>query len=89
MKTTCGAYALRDVYGSEDAPLITKLLEAGLIIIGKANLTVSNSTLGCSCFADEKAFAGTRCDQVYSQSSIRLLARRRTGQSSYFNAAAS
>ena len=55
MKTTCGAYALRDVYGSEDAPLITKLIEAGLIIIGKANMTVSDPTLCLVWLTNEMA----------------------------------
>ena len=89
MKTTCGAYALRDVYGSEDAAIITKLLAAGLIIIGKANITVSDPTLCLVWLTNEMAFAGTRCDQVDPPAAIRLLASRRTGQPSYCNAVAS
>lgn len=41
METTTGAYALRDVFGSEDAAVTTRLLEAGMLPIAKANLTVS------------------------------------------------
>jgi amidase len=41
MDTTCGSYALRGATASKDATIITRLLEAGMLIIGKANLTVS------------------------------------------------
>ena len=38
MPTTCGAYAFRAAYGKKNCPLIERLLDAGMIIIGKSNL---------------------------------------------------
>lgn len=40
MDTTCGAVALQGAK-ARNAPVIERLLEAGVIIIGKANLSVS------------------------------------------------
>lgn len=41
MKTTFGAYAFKDASAPYDAFLVAKAREAGLIILGKANLGVS------------------------------------------------
>lgn len=39
MPTTAGSIALLHSYPSEDAPLVTRLRQAGVIILGKTNLT--------------------------------------------------
>lgn len=40
MDTTCGAYAFVGVKAKKSAPIVDKIREAGMIIIGKANLSV-------------------------------------------------
>ncbi|OBT78011.1 hypothetical protein VF21_03094 [Pseudogymnoascus sp. 05NY08] len=37
--TSCGAFALKDAIAKDDAELVKRLVDAGLIIIGKANLS--------------------------------------------------
>ena len=39
MHTTAGAFAMRNAFAKDEAPLVKKLKEAGAIIIGKTNLT--------------------------------------------------
>lgn len=39
MHTSAGSIALKDSYAEEDAPIVTKLRDAGAIILGKANMT--------------------------------------------------
>jgi amidase len=41
METTCGSWALHGMTPTANADLVDKLIQAGLIIIGKANLSVS------------------------------------------------
>jgi len=40
MKTTSGAYALRNATARHDAFIVKRAREAGLVVIGKANLGV-------------------------------------------------
>ncbi len=40
MKTTSGAYALHNATANYDAFIVQKAREAGMIVIGKANLEV-------------------------------------------------
>jgi amidase len=40
MDTTCGSFALKGVKVKRNADIVTAVLEAGLLIIGKANLSV-------------------------------------------------
>lgn len=40
LPTTCGSYALVDAKASKDAIIVNRLLAAGALIIGKANLSV-------------------------------------------------
>lgn len=40
MDTTCGSYALKGVKAKSNAPVVQTLIDAGVIILGKANLTV-------------------------------------------------
>lgn len=39
MHTSAGSFALKDVYAPEDATIVTRLRQAGAIILGKTNLT--------------------------------------------------
>ena len=45
MPTSAGSYALRNATSKKDAFIVDKLREAGLVILGKANLAVSPSPL--------------------------------------------
>ena len=42
LETTCGTLALKGAKAREDAAIIKRAIEAGLIILGKTNLTVSS-----------------------------------------------
>ncbi|KAK0123881.1 hypothetical protein ONS95_008873 [Cadophora gregata] len=39
MNTTCGTFALKDAKTKGNAPIVDRLIKAGMIIIGKANLS--------------------------------------------------
>jgi amidase len=41
LETTAGSLALKGLNATEDAPIATLLREAGCIVIGKSNLSVS------------------------------------------------
>ena len=41
MDTTCGSFAFKGVKVKKNAPIVDRLIKSGLIIIGKANLSVS------------------------------------------------
>lgn len=59
MKTTSGAYALQNATANHDAFIVEKAREAGMVVIGKANLGVcvrgssTLLTLVCSPFRQE------------------------------------
>ena len=42
MRTSSGSYALQNATATRNAFIVEKALEAGLIVIGKANLGVGN-----------------------------------------------
>lgn len=44
MDTTCGSYALEGAIAKCNAPVIDEILNAGMIILGKSNLTVSSAS---------------------------------------------
>lgn len=41
METTCGSFALKGAKAQKDAEIVQRLVEAGMLIIGKANLSVT------------------------------------------------
>lgn len=47
METTCGSWALDGMTPTSNADIVDKLIQAGLIIIGKANLSVSLPVAVC------------------------------------------
>lgn len=56
--TTCGTIALESAVAKENAPVIELLLEAGLIVIGKANLSEMAAMKGYNCSAGWSAVGG-------------------------------
>ncbi|OBT58053.1 hypothetical protein VE04_01055 [Pseudogymnoascus sp. 24MN13] len=44
--TSCGAFALKDAIAMDDAELVKRLVDAGMIIIGKANLSELSGSKG-------------------------------------------
>lgn len=41
METTCGSFALKGLHAKQDAGVVKQLVQAGFIIIAKANLSVN------------------------------------------------
>lgn len=46
MPTTAGSFVFASMTAARNAPVIDKLLDAGLIILGKANMTVRSREAG-------------------------------------------
>lgn len=51
LPSTCGSFALKQGQAKEDAPIIGTLTKAGLIILGKSNLSASTSGPSGCCFS--------------------------------------
>ncbi|RMD44482.1 hypothetical protein DV735_g655, partial [Chaetothyriales sp. CBS 134920] len=66
MDTTCGSLALNDRKAKGDATIVTKMLQQGMIIIGKANLSTPSGSSSGSAVAVAAGFApvsfGTETD---------------------------
>lgn len=41
METTCGSFALKGLHAKQDAGIVKQLVQAGFIIIAKANLSIN------------------------------------------------
>lgn len=63
MHTTASSYALKDLYAPYDAFIVKKLREAGMIILGKANLSEFAYFMN---FGDMPSGYGSRHGQVHS-----------------------
>ncbi|KAJ5724093.1 amidase signature domain-containing protein [Penicillium malachiteum] len=58
LPTTCGAFALKDAVAPENAEIIQKLLDAGMLLIAKANLSEMAGMRGFGGFAGFSTVGG-------------------------------
>ncbi|KAH8704214.1 amidase signature domain-containing protein [Talaromyces proteolyticus] len=58
LKTSCGSYALKDLQATKDARVIDALVAAGMIVIGKANLSELGNYKGYKIPAGWSAVGG-------------------------------
>jgi hypothetical protein len=79
MDTTCGAVALKGAKAG-NAPIVERILKAGMIIIAKANLSVSNRDSDTMFISDLPVSGMGRLERIWSCS--RVVSGWRTGTNS-------
>lgn len=67
MKTTFGASAFYNASANEDAFIVKKIREAGMIVLGKANLDVSVVTCVSACAYQDQELNGFKLGSAIFQ----------------------
>ncbi|KAK4144202.1 amidase signature domain-containing protein [Dichotomopilus funicola] len=65
LPTTCGAYALKDAIARENADVVQALLDAGLILLGKANLSEMAGFKGDGGYAGWSTIGGAVLNDLF------------------------